>query len=227
MPLLKICGLQRTEDAAACAELGVDVIGCIVNYPEAVPWRIQPQQARRLIEAVRGKARSCIVTGGLPREILALAEQLRPDMIQLHYKETLEETRFLARRLADMGISVIKAIPIRPDGSCEMAEFACAEEAAQVLAAETEVSMLLLDARCAAAPMAKYGRIDLSLYQRTARAIAKPLLLAGGLTSAILPEILHQIQPYGVDILTGAEQSPGVKDYAKLRILCQICGKSV
>ena len=50
MPLLKICGLQRTEDAVACAEFGVDVIGCIVNYPEAVPWRIQPHCNRRPVE---------------------------------------------------------------------------------------------------------------------------------------------------------------------------------
>ncbi len=146
MAYLKICGLMRAEDVAFCCTCGVDLVGFVVEYPKDVPWNLSVAQARALLAHLSGKTRSVIVTGGAPDAILRRAEALRPGFVQLHYRETPEETRHLVSRLHALGVGVIKALPVRADGTPDAPGFASAEDMAACYA-QTGADLLLLDAR--------------------------------------------------------------------------------
>ena len=127
MAYLKICGLMLPEDVTFCCACGVELVGFIVEYPKSVPWNLNIPQARELLTYVSGSSRSVVVTGGTPDAILLRANALRPSFIQLHYRETPDETRYLASKLHELGIGVIKAIPVRKDGTPDASGFASAE----------------------------------------------------------------------------------------------------
>nr|WP_122013183.1 phosphoribosylanthranilate isomerase [Maliibacterium massiliense] len=224
MTQLKICGLTRAEDVRMCCALGVDIAGFVVEYPGNVPWNLSRKAAAPLLACVSGATRRCIVTGGAPARVLALAEALRPDYVQLHYSETLEETRLVAQALHAMGIRTIKAIPVTPEGACQMPGFSTPEQAARALSG-TKAAMLLLDARSACDPAAPGRTLDLALYRRVQQAAALPVALAGGLTPENLASVLTQAAPPMVDILSGVERASGCKDAAAVRRVCTLCGK--
>ena len=224
MSLVKICGLMNKEDTAFCCQAGVSFLGFIVEYPAYVPWNLTQEKAAALMKSMSGKSLSCIVTGGEPGNILRLAGNLKPDFIQLHYKETFEETLFLSKELKKLGIQTIKALPVDAGGKCEMAEFETPGEAAEALS-KTDVSMLLIDSRSGANPT-KSQKLNLTFYQEAAAASTKPVLLAGGIHTGNLPAILEAVNPFAVDILTGAETAPGVKNYLEIQAICSLCSKN-
>ena len=86
----------------------------VVDYPVRVPWNIVPEQAAEICSKAKGRIRTCIVTGGPADKILSLADLTAPDIIQLHYTETLEETSRIAGILKERGVSVIRSIPSDP-----------------------------------------------------------------------------------------------------------------
>ena len=102
-PLLKICGLMTEEDVALCCRKGVEICGFVTEYPVPVPWNLSRDRCAELLPLTRGKAQSCIVTGGELIKLRTLALRLRPDLIQLHGGESLEVTAALAEDLAPLG----------------------------------------------------------------------------------------------------------------------------
>jgi phosphoribosylanthranilate isomerase len=153
--------------------------------------------------------------------ILSLAAQLRPDYVQLHYKESLAETEDLAEALLTYGIKTIKAVPVRADGSCEMPEFSTIAAAVTALA-RTKIAAVLIDSRCAAAPASRSRQLDTELCRRIVQIAKKPVILSGGITGDNLGQILKNVAPFGVDILTGTEDAPGQKSKEKIEKICQI-----
>ncbi len=219
MTKLKICGLMNETDIRICASFGADILGFVVNYPVPVPWNITEERARELIACAPNVAGSCIVTGGRKEDILSLAASLKPDYIQLHYRETLEETRYLAEALLHFGIKTIKSVPVKEDGSCEMPEFASVAEAVAALS-NTGVAAILIDSRCAASPALSSREPDIDFCRYIVSISEKPVILAGGITGDNIGRILKEAAPYGVDILTGTEDAPGLKS----RVKCQRIG---
>ncbi|MGE4353304.1 MAG: hypothetical protein AB7D36_04375 [Oscillospiraceae bacterium] len=224
MTKLKICGMMHEDDVAFCCKAGVDILGFVVEYPTSVPWNLARESAAPLIARVDNRTKSCMVTGGEREKILALARMLHPDFIQLHYRESFDDTCFLTNSLMKLGIAVIKAIPVRSDGSYDLSEFASPEEAAKELSA-AGVDMLLLDSRCADSPQAGSRKLNFDLYERVCRASSVPVVLAGGLCSRCLGEVIRLFSPPAVDILTAAEYSPGVKHRGEIRKLVDIVSR--
>lgn len=225
MAYLKICGLMRSEDVAFCCACGVDLVGFVVEYPKDVPWNLSIAQAHALLAHLSGKTRSVIVTGGAPDAILRRAEALRPGFVQLHYRETPEETRHLVSRLHALGVGVIKALPVRADGTPDAPGFASAEDMAACYA-QTGADLLLLDARVPSAPDAQSAPLDAALYRRVRRHSAVPVVLAGGLTVDNLAGVLRETNAPAVDILSGAETEYGLKDRAAIQALCRLTKKA-
>ena len=118
---IKICGLMNEEDVAFCQEVGVDILGFVTEYPLPVPWNLNRQEAAALLARVSLPHKSCIVTGGSPEKILDLARELKPDLIQLHYRESLEETSRIVEALTPLGIGIIKTVP--PDSKERVRQF--------------------------------------------------------------------------------------------------------
>lgn len=221
-PIVKICGLMRAEDVCLCQELGVDIAGFVTEYPVPVPWNLSAEQAGELMSVAQAPLQTCVVTGGSRSKILTLAESLRPDYLQLHYQETLADAAYLAQQLAKSSIRIIKTLP--PDAEERCRQFGTADIAACLqLLAETQVYAILVDPRTAANAAGSGFSADLAAFGRIKQLSAKPVILAGGITPANAAEIIANTQPQMVDIMTGVEASPGVKDRSKLSALLAQC----
>ncbi|HWQ76224.1 MAG TPA: phosphoribosylanthranilate isomerase [Syntrophomonas sp.] len=217
---LKICGLQRADDIKVCQELGVDVVGLVTEYPLPVPWNLTAEQAALLLTEVEPPLQSCMVTGGSRDKILHLAQKLRPDYVQLHFQESLADTVYLADALLPMGIGVIKTLP--PSSRERWQQFGTADigECTELLNA-TNIFAILADTRTAANAAKKGVQADLAFYGEIKARAHKPVILAGGLTPGNIAAVLAKTQPDFIDIMTGVESSPSVKDREKLTQVIQ------
>ena len=113
---VKICGLMRAEDVAACVSAGAHALGFVTEYPVPVPWNLTEARAKELIDAVPPFVTSCMVTAGSAEKVLSLARRVRPDIVQLHGDETLEETAVIAAELKKIGILCIRALRVDKTG---------------------------------------------------------------------------------------------------------------
>ena len=235
---LKICGLMTAEGIDLCLQHHVDIAGFVTEYPVEVPWNLSRERTMELLSYLRSHGKtssethlhtpaqkppaiqSCIVTGGTPGKVIRLAEELRPDFVQLHYTETLEETARIVRELHTKQIRVIRSIP--SDRSLRVRMFGTADIAAIASALEKiQADMLLLDSRDAE-NAASGGS---AILQNKAEAVllkhlsrkALPLMVGGGVTAANLSETIHTFSPDAVDIMTGSETGPGQKSGEMIR----------
>lgn len=206
---VKICGLMNDEDVELCVKAGVHCIGFVVDYPVPVPWNLTRSEARRLIGRVPPFVSSSVVTGGSAEQILAVAEAARPDIIQLHYQESLAEVQYLADELGRMGIKTIKALRINSSGECAF-EIADPAAAARALS-KTKVSGLLVDSYTPTLPGGTGVTVDLSTFNLIRQESNLPVVLAGGLNSANVGRVVREAHPYAVDVLTGVEEKSGKK----------------
>jgi len=207
-PIVKICGLTRLDDALLCARYGADILGFVVGYPRPVPWNISVSTAKELIAAVPPTVKTCVVTGGTAERILNLAREIRPNYVQLHYGESLTDTKRLLSELGGDGIQIIKTLfPDTPELVSAGAKFCAAG-----------VSALLLDPRTPNNAVAG-GAADLSSYLKLCGAVDCPVILAGGITPENAAGIVRQVNPPMIDVMTGVERSPGYKDEYKVKAL--------
>lgn len=221
MTRLKLCGMMRAEDIRFCCRSGVDMIGLVVEYPRPVPWNLTRKEAAALLPCIAPPLQSCLVTGGDIPHILALADELHPGVIQLHGGESLTDTARAADALAERGIQTIKALPIRPDRTCELKGAPSLEKAVAFLN-DTAVSMLLIDSRAPSSPAAPGQAVDADLYRKATALSQKPVLLAGGLNPNNLADTLERLHPFGVDILTGIETAPRQKSREAVNAIVRI-----
>ena len=209
-PIVKICGIMRTEDAHMCVRLGANILGFVVDYPHPVPWNLSLESATKLIRTVPKPTETCIVTGGLPDKILNLVQTAKPDYIQLHTNETPKDVSYLSNKLKKQGIKIIKTLfPNTPNLKKTAKEFSDAGAYA-----------LLLDPRTPGNPITG-GSANLPLYTRIRSTVNCPVILAGGINPNNVAEIIHQSTPEIIDLMTGIEQSPGIKDESKVAALFQ------
>jgi phosphoribosylanthranilate isomerase len=203
MPIrIKICGLTNRDDAVAAVEAGADAVGFVFH-----------KKSPRCAEIAAVKA---IVTE-LPPFVLPVgvfvneeAKVVRDVMdscglalAQLHGDET-------ALYCENLGRPVLKAIRLQDRRSF----LALAE-----LQGRAGVRGFLLDAFSPTAYGGTGRVVDWSLAAEAAS--AAPVLLAGGLTPGNVSDAIRQVRPYGVDVSSGVESSPGKKDHEKLRAFVQ------
>ena len=192
---VKICGITTVDDAQAAVGAGADALG-FVFYPPS-PRYVTPEQAAQLIQALP----PFVTTVGLFVDmtldtINEIAARCGLDRIQLHGHETPAFCRQVTR-------PVIKAIRIKN-----------AESLSSV--PDYKVSAYLLDAHVEGALPGGTGASF--SWELAARAKPHgPVILAGGLTPENIAAAIAQIRPYGVDVSTGVERAPGIKDHRKMR----------
>lgn len=204
---LKLCGIKDTAGLELCRRAGADTLGFVVEYPEPVPWNISAEAAAGLIPQCRG-AESCIVTGGSPEKVISLARALRPDIVQLHHRETLEQTALIANALEDLNIRVIRTVPL--DKEQRLRQFGCSapEELAQRLKG-AGVWALLVDARDASGKSSKAD--SLGEFRAFASTGILPVILGGGINSSNAETVLRKSGAQYIDVMTGVETAPGRK----------------
>ena len=190
---VKICGITRVEDALAATELGADAIGFIF-WPGS-PRFVDPYRARRIAAALPRLVRTVGVFVDQPADYIAgVANLVRLFAVQLHGDET-------PHAVAAVGRPAIKSIK---------ASTSCLEQWPSNVT-------LLLDAH----DPVKKGGTGTPVDWNAAAAIAarRPMLLAGGLTPDNIADAIARVRPFGVDVSSGVETSPGVKNHARMQAL--------
>jgi phosphoribosylanthranilate isomerase len=143
--------------------------------------------------------------------ILRIASSVRPHFLQLHGDETKEAIQEICSAAAVMGTKVIKALRIDVDtGKAHFSEKDPVE--ASAILAETGISGLAVDSKTAKRPAGTGVPLDWRIAEQISSSIAIPLILAGGLTVQNVAQAIRRVKPYGVDVISGVEKAPGVKD---------------
>ncbi len=200
---VKICGITRKEDLDAAAAAGADAIGFVVGVP-ASPRNISVEKAERLFRQAPPFVKSVLVT--VPKgidELAATCEKLNPDVIQLHGENALAAASI---RLKFPNTCLIGAVNANSPNALEDA---------------SEVSGIFDAVLLDSFADGRYGGTglvhDWKLSKIIKRAIhPKPLILAGGLNPENVAEAVRVVQPYAVDVSSGVERQPGIKDHQKI-----------
>jgi phosphoribosylanthranilate isomerase len=191
----KICGITRIEDALAAVEAGADAIG-LVFYAKS-PRAVSVQQARAIIAALPPFISTVGLFVNASRcELNETLDAVPLDMLQFHGDETPEQCEGYHRPF-------IKALRVQ-----------AGDDIAASCRLYAGASGILLDAYVAGVPGGTGETFDWALIPN---GLSKPIILAGGLTSANVAQAITQVRPYAVDVSGGVESSKGIKDHNKIR----------
>lgn len=214
MTRIKICGLMNEHDISLCVQAGVHMLGFVVDYPTPVPWNLTKDMAKELIRQVPPFVSTCIVTGGEAEAVVETALETTPNVVQLHYQETINDIKKITGKLKSHGIKTIKALRINGEGKCDF------EIDDPVLAARelcnTGLSAIIVDSYTEDMPGGTGIRVDLSTFKRIQQESTLPAILAGGLNPTNIQSLVQEVHPFAVDVLTGVEMKPGQKDAEKI-----------
>jgi phosphoribosylanthranilate isomerase len=195
--LVKICGITSVRDAEAVVDAGARAIG-FVFWPNS-PRFVDPYRARAIARTLPAGVMPVGVFVNQPAEyVKGVAALVRLGAVQLHGEED-------AGYATSIGFPVIKAVSIGQ------------ERAADAIDRWPAKTILLLDADD---PINRGGTgrtIDWTI--AASIATQRPVLLAGGLTPDNVAAAAAAVQPFGLDVSSGVERSPGVKDHARIRAL--------
>lgn len=189
---VKICGITRAEDAALAVELGASAIGFIF-WPGS-PRYIEPATVKSILRTLPSDVAAVGVFVDQPvAEVSQIADALGLAAVQLHGNESPDYCGKIRGRL-------IKAI--RLTGPYPHNEY-------------NHQILILLDAD----DQARRGGTGRTIDWVVAGGVAeiRPTILSGGLTPENVAEAMAAVQPYGIDVSSGVESSPGIKDAGRLR----------
>ncbi len=203
-PLVKICGLSTPAALDAALAAGADMVG-FVFFPKS-PRHIGLDAARALGARARGRARIVALAVDPDDGLLAgVVEALDPDLLQLHGKESPERVADIGARF---GRPTMKAIGV-----------AAPEDLAVAGSYDGAADFLLIDAKPTKGAVLPGGN-GLPFDWRLARDFApkRPWLLSGGLDAANVAQAIRATGVRGVDVSSGVESAPGVKDELKIAV---------
>jgi phosphoribosylanthranilate isomerase len=209
---VKICGLSTPEALDVALDEGADMVGFVFFPPS--PRHLAFEAARLLGQRVRGRAQKVALTVDADDAWFeAIAQSLRPDLLQLHGSETAARVAALKQRF---GLPVMKAVPIAQKGDLVLA--------ANYIAAADRI---LFDARApkeATRPGGLGRAFDWRLLENLALGV--PFMLSGGLDAGNVAEALRITKAPGVDVSSGVERAPGEKDPDKIRAFIRAARKA-
>ncbi len=203
---IKVCGISNTQSLNWAIEAGADLVG-FVHFAKS-PRHLEIEAIAMLIAKARGRVESVVLLvdpdDGLVGEISALG----PDHIQLHGHETAER---VAEIKSNSGAMVIKALPVGGP-----------EDLLSINACSGIADTILLDAKPPAEATRPGGLgevFDWDMLKHLDPGIG--FMLSGGLNPDNVAEAVIRVKPRGVDVSSGVESAPGVKDEALVRAFIQ------
>ncbi len=203
--LVKICGITNSDDALAAAEAGADALGLMFYEPS--PRHVSIETAAGIARALPLSVIKVGVFVNAPEEtVLRAIAECGLNILQFHGDETPEYCQLFP-------VMTIKAFRIRDAESLKPL-------------ADYETDAWLLDAFVADKPGGTGERFNWDLAVQ-AQKLGRPIFLAGGLTVDNVTEAVSQVHPYGVDVSSGVEASPGRKDHQKMRAFVQAAKRAV
>lgn len=199
MTRIKICGIKTVKDAQAAMDAGADLIG--FNFYPKSPRYINPGTCRDIMAVMRKYGHITYVgvfVNASVAEIHATMNTCALTLAQLHGDETAE----MLKSLNGKAFKAFRGVPSNLDGYTR-----------------DDAPALLIDASV----KGTYGGTGVNADWSAAAELAKqyPILLAGGLTPENVAEAVQRVQPWGVDVASGVESAPGVKDLRKMKAFVQ------
>jgi phosphoribosylanthranilate isomerase len=199
MVKVKVCGITSLADAEMALELGADLLG--FNFYPPSPRCISAEAARVLLEGLPPSSFNVAVFVNEPRDhVRSIIAQCRSSdgragfhALQLHGEEDAEYC-------AGWDLTVIKAVRVKDQSSLDLMKSVPAD-------------FYLLDSFSAG-----YGGSGAQFPWRWLDGVdAGKLILSGGLRIDNVVEAIQKIRPYGIDVCSGVEARPGIKDHGKLK----------
>lgn len=193
---IKICGITRPEDAVLAAQLGADAIG-VVLYAQSAR-RVSLEQAQKIFAALPPYITRVGLFVDAPAEQIQQAlKQLPLDVLQFQGSEDPQACEVY-------GKPYVKAVHVKQE----------AIDLEELSRRYVSAAGLLLDTYHVKQAGGTGATFNWHLIP--AKHVGKPLILAGGLNAANVVQAIHQVKPYAVDVASGVEATPGIKDPAKL-----------
>lgn len=201
---VKICGLTREKDLAFAVNMGADAVGFLVGVPES-PRNLTLKRAEKLLSKVPIFIDRVVVTPPKSIEwLLEVNNMLRPSAIQIHGKNELD-SKIIQNSIKDT--MLIKTIYVTENSLNK-----------KIKEDLKTFDAILLDSF----NKTQYGGTgkvhDWKLSRQIKKALEPiPVILAGGLTPDNIKEAILTVKPYAVDVASGVESNPGIKDNKKIR----------
>ena len=202
----KICGITTVEGLEAAIAGGADYIG-LVFFPKS-PRNIDITQAKQLATMARGKVKIVSLVVDADDEALTrIIEEVAPDVLQLHGHESPDRVAEIKKKF---GITVMKAIPIATTTDIRVARDY-----------DGVADIILFDAKPSSAelPGGNGRTFDWVALDGVARTL--PFMLSGGLSPENVAEAIARTRTVAVDVSSGVEKAPGVKDPELIRRFLQ------
>ena len=200
--IVKICGINDLAAMDAALDAGADMVGLV--FFAASPRHVTPEAAKQLANMARGKAKIVALSVDADDDLIgAIEAYAAPDFHQLHGSETTARVTELRNRTGKL---IIKAIPV-----------ASASDLVPLAAYEAAADWILYDAKApqdATRPGGHGKPFDWTLLKNMAH--KKPVMLSGGLDPANVAQAIEIVRPDAVDVSSGVERAPGVKDRDKI-----------
>ncbi|GHD17122.1 phosphoribosylanthranilate isomerase [Tianweitania populi] len=200
---IKICGLSTPETVNAALDGGASHIGFI--FFTKSPRNVSAETAGALRQAARGRAQAVVVTVNADDDALDdIVSAVEPDVLQLHGSETPERVSAVKARY---GLPVMKALSI-----------STADDLVRAQSFAGIADRLLFDAKPpkgAELPGGNGITFDWSLLATLDGSL--PYMLSGGLNASNVGDALARVHPSGLDISSGVESAPGIKDVALIK----------
>jgi phosphoribosylanthranilate isomerase len=192
---IKFCGLTRVEDVQRAAASGADAIGLI--FAERSPRRLDLGQARALRAALPPFVTPvALLMDADLTQVQAILQTVRPGLLQFHGSESPQDC-------GRWGVPYLKAVPM-----------AIPEGAGPYAARYADAAGFVFDSHGAGEPGGSGRPFD---WRTLPKHLARPLVLAGGLTPDNVYDAVRLVRPWAVDVASGIESAPGVKDDDKMR----------
>lgn len=195
---IKICGITNVEDANVAVRAGADALGFIM-YRKSPRW-VDPAVARSIIAGLPPFVLPVgVFVNETAERVRTLMDECGFTLVQLHGDES-------ALYCQNLGRPALKAVRLKDRGAfLALAEFH----------GRANVRGFLIDAFSDQGYGGTGQTADWGLAQEAAR--STPIILAGGLSPANVAEAIQIVRPYGVDVSSGVEKSPGKKDPDKVK----------
>lgn len=201
-PIVKICGLSTLETLDAAIAAGADWVG-LVSFPKS-PRHVVGERAAALADRARGRAKIVLLTVDADDALLdGLIRDIRPDMLQFHGGETPARVTAAKDRHR---LPVMKALGVR-----------LKEDLAAIGPYLGVADHILLDAKPpegARLPGGNGETFDWTIIEHLSGDFS--FVLSGGLTPDNVSDAIQRVRPFGVDVSSGVESEPGVKDIVKI-----------
>ena len=213
---IKICGITRREDVLLAAEAGADYFGMVVEIDRS-PRKVGRRAAAELNRdaPLPGVA---LLQDRSADEVLAVAEIVHPAAMQLQGSESPET---VAQVRSKLSCEIWKALHVPVTGGEPVDVEALLDEARQLIDAGVDKFLIdTVDVSDGFARMGGTGKTgDWAASARLVELIGAPVFLAGGIRPGNVADAIRQVRPFGVDLASGVESAPGIKDPALVREL--------